>query len=379
MRRGCCLLLSHAPKPANRQKSAQGLPHGAQTGAYLKPGFGPSLGMGTDRGTNAPTRCPRCESQRIKRNGHIGGVQYFYCHHCRRSFNARTGHGQSNIRLRVEYQQFVASFSEVRPLRQDAARLGISVATAWRWRHRVLHCMAQEQAAAGPHLQGEVVVHSWTIDRERSYWSWWVNVYWHRFRGPLCKTPPRSEPTTVLFVASTAPLEPPPFTTGSNPFQPHPSSESSAISNANGPPKLPDVVHAMCYAVPGIPGRSDFSTLMPKILKPGGVAQTVSGRLQILHEDENPPTQMRDLVFDEDNNPLFMPEYFYRGRVKWAAFGSKRPVMDRTRLLKVRHAFLHWMMRFRGVAVKYLDRYVAWYNAAVANTPALFQTPKFMT
>lgn len=307
------------------------------------------------------TQCPRCQSPHFKRNGHIRGEQYFLCHGCRRSFTARTGKSLNRIRRQAEYQQFVKEFPARRGLRQDAARLKVSVASVWRWRHRVLAEKAQSEAESEPQLEGEVAVSCCTLDADRAYWSWWSNDIWHRYWGPKRKSPPQAGPTTVLFVAQSTPLDDYPTWT----------SRRLGSSEALGLLRPYEPIRARCLVLPGIPSRSDFSVTLSKVLKPGTMAQTPRGRLQVPKAGEHPPQHRRSPEFDAEGNPVYIPEFFYDEHVRWMTFGQKHPFVDRTRLRILRGAFYRWMIPFRGVAVKYLHRYVAWFNLAVATAADL--------
>jgi transposase-like protein len=94
--------------------------------------------------------CPRCGCQRVQRCGQASGLQRFRCRGCRRSYNALTGTPLARLRKRghwLTYLQCVLDSCTVR----DAARItGVHRTTSFRWRHRFVPAFARERPARLP-------------------------------------------------------------------------------------------------------------------------------------------------------------------------------------------------------------------------------------
>lgn len=95
--------------------------------------------------------CPRCGARPLQRWGQRAGRQRYRCRACRRTCNDLTGtvfaYGK-RPELWIPYGQCLLDGLTVRAA---AARLGIHKDTAWRWRHQVL---AGRLAARPPVCQG---------------------------------------------------------------------------------------------------------------------------------------------------------------------------------------------------------------------------------
>lgn len=96
----------------------------------------------------ASQRCPHCAAAHVVRNGHANGLQRYRCHDCRKTFNALTGTSLARLHQRGKWLHHSAALTEGRPLRQVARQLNISVSTAHRWRHRFLRQPGVERVAA---------------------------------------------------------------------------------------------------------------------------------------------------------------------------------------------------------------------------------------
>ena len=98
-----------------------------------------------------PPRCPQCASAHVLRNGHVNGLQRYRRHDCRRTFNALTGTALARLHQRGKWLNRSAVLAEGQALRQVARQLNIALSTAHRWRHRFLSQPGVERIAA---LQG---------------------------------------------------------------------------------------------------------------------------------------------------------------------------------------------------------------------------------
>lgn len=95
-----------------------------------------------------PERCPHCTATRLVRNGHANGLQRYLCRDCRKTFNALTGTALARLHQRGKWLNQSAALAEGKTLRQVARQLNIAVSTAHRWRHRFLRQPGLERVAA---------------------------------------------------------------------------------------------------------------------------------------------------------------------------------------------------------------------------------------
>lgn len=83
-------------------------------------------------------RCPHCQSLRVGSWGRSCGLRRYRCRECRQTFNALTGTPLARLRKRGTWKEYAQALAESLSVRKAAARTGISVPTAFRWRHRFL-------------------------------------------------------------------------------------------------------------------------------------------------------------------------------------------------------------------------------------------------
>lgn len=93
------------------------------------------------------THCPHCLGGPIWRHGHFvckdgSRVQRFRCQNCGRCFNPATGTIEHRLQKRSAWQAALDGPPFEQPLRGMAASLGIHLSTAFRWRHRLLSKLA---------------------------------------------------------------------------------------------------------------------------------------------------------------------------------------------------------------------------------------------
>jgi len=109
--------------------------------------------------------CPRCGCTRAYRHGFFrlkNGTrkQRLRCRSCRRTFNQDTGTPLSYLKKRDLWDQQALSMAQELPLRRVAATLHIHVATAFRWRHRLLAtlCLRPQPMLAGQVAASEAYI-----------------------------------------------------------------------------------------------------------------------------------------------------------------------------------------------------------------------------
>lgn len=98
----------------------------------------------------APARpdCPHCASRQIVKHGHCSGLQRFRCRHCTRTFNALTGTPLARLHLRGKWLGQAEALRDGLTLHQVSERLHVAQSTAFRWRHRFLELPQTVQAQA---------------------------------------------------------------------------------------------------------------------------------------------------------------------------------------------------------------------------------------
>lgn len=91
-----------------------------------------------------PARCPLCGCPAFVRKGRArDGSQRWECRGCGRTFSAKTGSLLANSKLGpAVWMAFAECMADALPLRESAARCGVSLYTAWFMRMRVCEVMA---------------------------------------------------------------------------------------------------------------------------------------------------------------------------------------------------------------------------------------------
>ena len=83
-------------------------------------------------------RCPHCGHEKSVGCGKAGGLRRFRCKQCGKSFNALTGTPLARLRKKECWLDFSQSLGEGDTVFTSAERCGVAVSTAFRWRHRFL-------------------------------------------------------------------------------------------------------------------------------------------------------------------------------------------------------------------------------------------------
>ncbi len=97
-----------------------------------------------------PTRpdCVHCGGHQVAKHGHSGGLQRFKCRGCGKTFNTLSGTPLARLHLRSKWLGHAEALRDGLSLNQVAARLDIAQSTAFRWRHRFLQLPQTVQAQA---------------------------------------------------------------------------------------------------------------------------------------------------------------------------------------------------------------------------------------
>ncbi|WP_442920594.1 IS1595 family transposase [Massilia sp. S19_KUP03_FR1] len=100
--------------------------------------------------------CPHCGSQRVHRCGRASGLQRFRCLACRRSYNALTRTPLARLRKRGHWLTYLQCVLDARSVRAAAAITGVHRTTSFRWRHRFVPGAARGRAATlGPIVEAD--------------------------------------------------------------------------------------------------------------------------------------------------------------------------------------------------------------------------------
>ena len=89
--------------------------------------------------------CPRCQCLRVHRCGHASGLQRYRCCRCGRSYNALTGTPLARLRLKEKWLPYLQCVLESHSVRKAALAVGVDRTTSFRWRHRFVRGAMHER------------------------------------------------------------------------------------------------------------------------------------------------------------------------------------------------------------------------------------------
>src|SRR5690606_33462342 len=87
-------------------------------------------------------------------------LKRYLCRACGRTFSEATGTPACRLRKRKEWNEMAHLLTDYLPLRTMAARLKVSLSTAFRWRHRALAALGHQPR---PQPAGRVCVGCFVI------------------------------------------------------------------------------------------------------------------------------------------------------------------------------------------------------------------------
>jgi transposase-like protein len=93
----------------------------------------------------AKRECAHCHSKNVKKWGKSRGLQRYRCYDCGKTFNSLTHSPLALLRKKDRWLKMASSLKEGLSVRKTAARCGVSVPTAFRWRHRFLRAAAADK------------------------------------------------------------------------------------------------------------------------------------------------------------------------------------------------------------------------------------------
>jgi transposase-like protein len=130
----------------------------------------------------AAPHCPHCAATALQRWGYASGLRRYRCKGCHKTFNALTGTSLARLRKKACWLAYGEALAKGMTLAQAAVHCGVHMTTSFRWRHRFLQAPAATQEA----LTG-VVEADETFFR-RSYKG---SRRWHQAGEPLERRPHR--------------------------------------------------------------------------------------------------------------------------------------------------------------------------------------------
>jgi transposase-like protein len=89
--------------------------------------------------------CPHCNSKLFVKNGKRDDLQKYKCKSCCKVFTIKTGTPFHKIKKLDKFEAYKALMMEsYLPIKKIAAKIGISIQTAFDWRHKILSGMSKE-------------------------------------------------------------------------------------------------------------------------------------------------------------------------------------------------------------------------------------------
>lgn len=284
----------------------------------------------------AITKCPHCGGSVLYRHGATRcGEQRFRCRDCRRTFTRFSSRFGGLIRKRSAFSRYLGMFHHARPVREDAKKLGVAPSTVWRWRHQIIRFLAQRRNEQRLCWQGDAVAVTCFIGRRRRFWGITSEFLWAYRRGlydEWLMVRGRGIPGTLVhFIAEARAGD----------------AGNLSIEIGEG-----SILH------PCVP-----QSFVSKVLSRPKYWESVGQRLFPVSY-RNAPDDMIQLAKKPMMSPIRLWTMRYRQET-CAPLAS--PVMKRAaqKASALYELFLGWSARFRGVSLKYLERYIAWFLEAL--------------
>lgn len=93
-----------------------------------------------------PSSCPHCQSSELRPWGSSAGLPRYRCKSCGKTSNPLTGTPMARLRKRHLWQGYAEALTQSLTVREAAKHCGVSKNTAFLWRHRFLSQIAAHQA-----------------------------------------------------------------------------------------------------------------------------------------------------------------------------------------------------------------------------------------
>lgn len=91
--------------------------------------------------------CPYCIHKENYRHGTANGLQRYRCKLCKKTFNALTGTPLAHLRHKAKWLDYLDAVAHSLTVRQAASDLDVHRNTTFRWRHRFLTWIKQDRPA----------------------------------------------------------------------------------------------------------------------------------------------------------------------------------------------------------------------------------------
>lgn len=267
--------------------------------------------------------CPRCSSTRVVRNGHRNGYQRFLCRGCNRTYGHNTVPGSNGARLVGKHAAFLALCHTPLPLRVAAQQIGAALSTVFRWRHAYLQGLERDEPSRCSSFNDTVAA---------LFTSVCINDRYRYF-------PRRQIPEIARFPAISA-------------WDTRAGAITHLVQCQDG-----QVIDQVCIYNHRRLTRRDFVQIVSQHVAPGTMLVSPFGNGTVRESLDEQPSSM------EGN--LDTVEWFMGARARKLLSDDK--IADdistaRKLAARLRVAFRRWMRAFRGIAVYYVERYVAWFN-----------------
>jgi transposase-like protein len=260
--------------------------------------------------------CPHCRSRQFVGIGKQKGVQRFKCKSCSKYFSETTGRFTYCLKKRGRIRQYLDCFLAGLSIRESAKICGISIQTSFTWRHKILVAL---QRMNSPELERIVEVNG----TEEPF-----NTKGQRREAVVCQTE----------------------STAMNPGEEPSTSAEDMYLKAQGSnaPKTVSVLHALDWQ----------GNLMMKVVGTSKIKKRDFERILLGKLDK---VQVICAKADRSFTAYVRGSDMAYVRSKQ---GGVRKADSGYQITNVLKSVLNWrkfMIRFHGVATKYLQNYLNWY------------------
>ena len=91
-----------------------------------------------DSKETSAVKCPHCNSNDIRANGKLKGVQRYVCKGCKKNFSQTTGKFWFALKKKEKLNRYLYCLLSGYSIRKSAKETGISIQTSFDWRHKLL-------------------------------------------------------------------------------------------------------------------------------------------------------------------------------------------------------------------------------------------------
>jgi transposase-like protein len=300
-------------------------------------------------------QCPHCQSSQTIKDGHCRGRQRYACRTCGRTFGDNPAPPEfPRIRLVERFHTFMADFRHPMPLRTLAHHLGVSVSTAFHWRHLLMRSLSFEQLDSPPQLNGRIVVLTSNV-ASPGIKDTLEAMENGKLPHDTVSMPGKIMPRGVLFGQTLHMVE----------WGPDgPLAQNTLFLPADqGEIPLVDLwLHD--HMAPGAMLCWENRPYVQPALRSGQQVLPDYGPESF---DDSPPTYLEKLAefLGPERAAKFLPPWLRTPEAYQASRAGQA----------VKRLFQKWMKKFRGVSTAYFDEYVCWFNACWRRIAQELATP----